>query len=335
MADSVPAGAMAPLFNAAPDLSYPGLSPQLLARTKQLWSARGLDFDPVWREGIRALPGFRAVPQMDSTPDSAAVDLVFLFDQTLLWAKALQAAAAAGHRLCSDGVAAISGADTCLTPAQWHGLAGVAARLVDQMAALRLLAMTGLPMPAMQIARSISEDADMALILLIRPKLAQRFAECTTAEQASDFWRRHIAGGRAFKAISEKLYTVGIDHSADTEYAIWRKSVLTILSTAVHSNLLSASTPQPRQDKPLLSDDSLYFATFRLHELCAYAQLVSPDLVHLLRQAGGTAPGTFAPLAAPLGAILINQIQSLNAPTGDRPDTFRDDTAGRETGRSH
>lgn len=304
MADSTPAGAIAPLFHTPPELSYPGLSPQLLARTKQLWSAKGLDFDHSWREGIRALPGFRAVPQLHALHDSAAVDLVFLFDQAMLWVRALHAATAAGHAGKNEG----------LTAAQWHGLAGITARLIEQMTALRLLALTELPMPAMQVARSLSEDADMALVLLIRPKLAQRFAECRTVEETGDFWRRHIAGGRAFKAISEKLYNVGIDHSADTEYAIWRKSVLTILSTAVHSNLLNTARPAPRQDKALLNDDSLYFATFRIHELCAYAQLVTPELTGLLHRAGEAASDTFAPLAAPLSVILVSQIQSLNSP---------------------
>ena len=305
MADSIPAGAIAPLFHTPPELSYPGLSPQLLARIKQLWSAKGLDFDHHWRKGIRSLPGFRTVPQLAASNDSAAVDLVFLFDQALLWVRTLHAAAAAGHARNVEGLAA----------AQWNGLAGVTARLIEQMAALRLLALTELPMPAMQIARSLSEDADMALVLLIRPKLAGRFAECRTAEETNDFWRRHIAGGRAFKAISEKLYTVGIDHSTDTEYAIWRKSVLTILSTAVHSNLLNTAPPEPRHGKALLNDDSLYFATFRIHELCAYAQLVTPELTGLLDRAGAKGPGTFAPLAAPLSAILVDQIQSLNAPS--------------------
>lgn len=304
MADTIPTGAITPLHHTPPEMSYPGLSPQLLARIKQLWSARGLDFDPCWRAGIRALPGFRAVPRLDNSVDSAAVDLVFLFDQALLWIRALHAAAVAGHSRSIDG----------LTAAQWHGLAGVTARLTDQMAALRLLSLTELPMPAMQIARSLSEDVDTALVLLIRPKLAQRFAECRTAEDANDFWRRHIAGGRAYKAISEKLYSVGIDHSADTEYAKWRKSVLTILSTAVHSTLLNTTPRLPSEGKALVNDDSLYFATFRIHELCAYAQLVTPRLTDLLDSAGDTAPGSFAPLAAPLSAILIGQIQSLTAP---------------------
>jgi len=305
MTETSPPGATAPLLHTPPELSYPDLSPQLLARVKQLWSARGLDFDRHWRAGIRSLPGFRAVPRLDVSTNSAAVDLVFLFDQALLWVRALQAAAATGHACGIDG----------LTAAQWHGLAGVTARLTEQMTALRLLALTELPMPAMQVARSLSEDADMALVLLIRPKLAQRFAECATVEDTNEFWRRHIAGGRAFRAISQKLYTVGIDHSADTDYAKWRKSVLTILSTAVHSNLLRTPAPDPRPGTGLLSDDSLDFATVRIHELCAYAQLVTPDLTGALEMAGERSPATFAALAAPLSAILVSQIQSLNAPT--------------------
>lgn len=305
MGDSIPTGAIMTLHHAPPEMSYPGLSPQLLARVQQLWSAKGLDFDPCWRAGVRALPGFRVVPRREHCVDSAAVDLVFLFDQALLWVRAIHAAAVAGHRRSVEG----------LTPSQWHSLAGVTARLTDQMAALRLLSLTELPMPAMQIARSLSEDVDTALVLLIRPKLAQKLADCRTAEDANEFWRRHIAGGRAYKAISEKLYSVGIDHSADTEYAKWRKSVLTILSTAVHGNLLNTTARLPTGDKVLVNDDSFYFATFRIHELCAYAQLVTPNLTEMLDSTAEAASGTFAPLAAPLSTILIGQIQSLTAPT--------------------
>lgn len=308
MTETLPPGSVTPLCSGPPELSYPGLSPQLLARVKQLWSARGLDFDPCWRAGIRSLPGFHPVPRFDGSTNSAAVDLVFLFDQAMLWIRAMHAATAAGH---AHGV-------TGLTPDQWHGLAGITARLTEQLSALRLLALTGLPMPAMQIARAISEDVDMALVLLIRPKLAQRFALCRSAEDTNDFWRRHIAGGRAFKAIAEKLYGVGIDHSADTDYAKWRRSVLTTLSTAVHSNILSAADTGRSPNKALLNDDSIYFATYRVHELCAYAQLVTPDLTDWLRRTGELAPDSFAPLAAPLSAILINQIQSLSSPASPR-----------------
>lgn len=299
-----------PLDSAAPELSYPGLSPQLLARVTQLWSVAGLEFDRHWRNGVRSLPGFRALPRVESSPDSANVDLVFLFDQCILWVRALHDAANVGLAERIEG----------LSDAQWQGLVGLSARLTEQLAALRLLALNDLPMPAMQIARSVSEDVDMALVLLIRRKLAQRFADCRTTEDANDFWRRHIAGGRAFRSISEKLYSVGIDYSADTEYAKWRKSVLTTLGAAVHSNALSPRM-QPRQrDDVLVNGDSLHFATFRIHELCAFGQLVEPKLTGALERAGkgasedGPEPPSMAALAGPLTRILINQIASLSSP---------------------
>lgn len=307
-----PPGAIVPLETGPPELSYPDLSPQLLARVKQLWSARGLDFDQSWRIGIRSLPGFRAVPHLDRSSNSAAIDLVFLFDQTLLWIRALQAVAAAGHAHQIDG----------LTKAQWFGLAGITARLTEQMTALRLLALTALPMPAMQIARAVSEDVDMALVLLIRPKLAERFVACRSLEETNDFWRRHIAGGRAFRAIAERLYGIGIDHSADTDYARWRRSVLTTLNTAVHSNILSAKGDRA-PGHSLLNDDSIYFATFRIHELCAYAQLVRPDLTDRLSAAKDTTPDGLAALAVPLSSIIISQIQSLSAPASTLNATMR------------
>lgn len=308
MTDNGNVTAFAPFGPTPPELSYPGLSPQLLARVKQLWSAKGLDFDKSWRLAMHSFPGFEALPRLEQSSTSAAVDLVFLFDQCVIWARAVHAAAAAGRAHAVAG----------LTAAQWHGLAGVTARLVEQLGALRLLALNELPMSAMQIARSVSEDADMALVLLIRPRLAERFAQCRTVEDASDFWRRHIAGGRAFRTVAQRLYSVGIDHSDDTEYARWRRSVLAVLGASVHSNALQAGLPARRDRQVLVNDDSLHFATYRIHELCSFAQLVKPELTDILRAAGSAAPAQkvnpFAPLAAPLNSIIVSQIQSLNAP---------------------
>lgn len=296
---------------AVPEGSYSGLSPQLLARVKQLWSAAGLDLDPTWRGAVRNIPGFRPVSRNEQATSSADVDLVFLFDQCLIWVLSVHSACDTGRRKQCAG----------LTPAQWHGMSALTARLVEQLAALRLLALTDLPMPAMQIARSLSEDVDMALVLLIRPKLAERFASCKSAEDATDFWRRHIAGGRAFRSVSEKLYAVGIDHSADTDYAKWRKSVLTTLGAAVHSNALKTRIQTEQAEGVLLNGDSLHFASFRIHELCAFAQLVEPSFTETLARAGRTATDDMlAPVAAPLSAVLVNQIPSLTvSPTLSHP----------------
>ncbi|MAC81597.1 MAG: hypothetical protein CML66_26450 [Rhodobacteraceae bacterium] len=47
-----PPRAVLPLDHAPADMSYPGLSPQLLARVTRLWSAAGLDLDPHWRTAV-------------------------------------------------------------------------------------------------------------------------------------------------------------------------------------------------------------------------------------------------------------------------------------------
>lgn len=296
-------GEIAALASAPPERSYPGLSPQLLARTKQLWSVRGLNFDAAWRMAVRSLPGFRSLPRIDGSATSAQVDLVFLFDQCVIWLKAVNAAARAGQDAEIEG----------LDAAQWHGLTAVSARLIEQVTALRMLALTDLSMPAMQIARSASEDVDMLLLLLIRPKLAARFVECRDADEATDFWRRHIAGGRAFRALTEKLYEIGLDYAPDSEYGIWRKDVLTVLGAAVHSNALAMPAGNSQPGALLANDSSLYFATFRIQELCAYAQLIKPGLNEALVSAAERAQTgeTLAELAAPLSDIIVNQIQSL------------------------
>ncbi|MEQ8903155.1 MAG: hypothetical protein RID11_05270 [Roseovarius sp.] len=300
-------GEITPLRPPRPEQSYPGLSPQLLARVEQLWSANGLEFDRSWKLAVRSLPGFRGLPRLD-TPSSAQVDLVFLFDQCVIWVKALHAAAVAGKAQGTPG----------LYPEQWNGMAAVSARLIEQITALRILALTNLPMPAMQIARSVSEDVDMILAQLARHKLAARFVGCRDVDEANEFWRRHIAGGRAFRAVAEKLYNIGLDQSADTEYGQWRQKVLTILGAAVHSNALAP--PPAERRRGLMNDDSIYFATFRIHELCAYSQLIKPNLTEALECAAQKQPPSnsqdarLARLAAPMSAVLINQIQSLAWP---------------------
>lgn len=301
-------GEITPLCHARPERTYPGLSPQLLARVQQLWSAKGLEFDSHWKLAVGSMPGFRPLPRLE-TPSSAQVDLVFLFDQCVIWVKALHAAAVAGKSHDTPG----------LHPEQWQGMAAVSARLIEQITALRMLALTDLPMPAMQIARSVSEDVDMILVQLARRKLAARFVACQDVAEANDFWRRHIAGGRAFRAVTEKLYDIGLDQSADTEYGQWRQKVLTILGAAVHSNALAPPSSERRSG--LVNDDSVYFSTFRIHELCAYSQLITPNLTDALHRAAHMHPvpesqdARLARLAAPMSGVLINQIQTLAWPT--------------------
>lgn len=66
MTDNGNVTAFAPFGPTPPELSYPGLSPQLLARVKQLWSAKGLDFDKSWRLAMHSFPGFEALPGLNS-----------------------------------------------------------------------------------------------------------------------------------------------------------------------------------------------------------------------------------------------------------------------------
>ena len=172
--------------------------------------------------------------------------------------------------------AAVHMADTRLTEPQWRALHAITFRMIEQLDAIRLLFLTDLPTPSMQIARSISEDVDMALAFVSRPKLAARFIECTTVEEAHDFWRRHIAGGRAFKAVSEKLYRAGLEFDQSGEYAAWRKEVKAILGTAVHSSFRPPSAP-PSRAPHNASNDCIYFVTLRLQEMCAYAHGLTSD----------------------------------------------------------
>ncbi len=173
----------------SPEACYRHVSPQLLARARQLWSARGLDLDAAWGEAIRDAPGFLPLALERRPQDSRPVDLLLLFDQAAIWVAACRwPPAAPGDWPPPAGDGAVG------RSAAWPAGDPGAAR--DEIAAVRVLAVTGLPTPAMQIMRSISEDVDMALVVLLRPKVARQFAECRTPQEAGEFWKRHVAGGR-------------------------------------------------------------------------------------------------------------------------------------------
>ena len=143
----------------APEACYRHVSPQLLARVRQLWSARGLDLDAAWGGAIRDAPGFLPLALERRPQDSRPVDLLLLFDQAAIWVYGLRVATGCAWRL------AAAGQQTALSGDQLRGLLAILGRLRDEIAAVRVLAVTGLPTPAMQIMRSISEDVDMALVV--------------------------------------------------------------------------------------------------------------------------------------------------------------------------
>ncbi|WP_157971056.1 hypothetical protein [Pseudogemmobacter bohemicus] len=236
-----------------------------------MWSARGHDLDKLWGECIRDLPGFRPLPATERPEaDSRAHDRLCLFDQALIWVMALNRAAGAGMRL--EGLR--------LARDQFCALHILSGRVIETVSAIRLLVLSELAVPALQLARSVSEDVDMLLALLLRRKLAQQFVACHSADEANDFWRRHIAGGRAFRLVAEKLYAIGLDHSDQSEYGRWRREVLTLLGSAVHSSPLGQGERGRDAAWPAnpVARDCLEFVTHRLHELCAWAHLIDIGL---------------------------------------------------------
>ncbi len=210
------------------------------------------------------------------------MDLLLLFDQAAIWVHGLRVATGCAWRL------AAAGQQTALSGDQLRGLLAILGRLREEIAAVRVLAVTGLPTPAMQIMRSISEDVDMALVVLLRPKVARQFAECRTPQEAGEFWKRHVAGGRAFRAVAEQLYRVGLDYSEDSSYAHWRKEVQVLLGAAVHTSYVGAGGPDTA------ASDCLYFATLRLQELCVYSLMLGQALRADLAAGAATADASRA-----------------------------------------
>ena len=287
-----------------PEAYYRHVSPQLLARVRQLWSARGLDLDLAWRVAVRQARGFLPF-RLESPPqDSRPADLLLLFDQAAIWIHGLQVGVGGAWRLAS------AGRTTALSGDQLRGLLAILVRLREEIAAVRVLAVTGLPTPAMQIMRSISEDVDMALVVLLRPKVARQFAECRTPEAAGEFWKRHVAGGRAFRAVAEQLYRVGLDYSAHSSYARWRREVQVLLGAAVHTSYVGAGGSGADVT------NCLYFATLRLQELCIYSLMLGQALRTDLAAALATADAAEAAMlrvALAGGEIVLDQMRWLTA----------------------
>jgi hypothetical protein len=300
-----------------PERFYSAMTPQLAARLRQMWSARGHDLDRIWGECIRGLPGFRPLPPGKPEADSRAHDGLCLFDQALIWIISLNRAAEAGNRVAG---LRLSGPQLCAL----HLLSG---RLIETVSALRLLVLSELSVPALQLARSVSEDVDMLLALLLRPRLAQQFVGCRTADEANDFWRRHIAGGRAFRLVAEKLYSIGLDYSDQSEYGQWRREVLTLLGSAVHSSPLGRRGQGRDAAWPAnpVACDCLDFVTHRLHELCAWAHLLESGLDEDLACIAERAPSDSALLAFAAGSrdILLDQMRWTMAGQGGAAATAR------------
>ncbi len=252
------------------DGHYLGVSPQLLARVRQSWLAQRLDLDAVWRESIQTLPGYGELDALPAFCDSRPIDLLLLFDQACCWVDAVRGAAA-----LLDGRT-----DGKLSRDQARGLVAVTTRLRDELAAVRVLTIAGLAMPAMQISRAISEDVDLALALLVRRRLAQAFVDCRTPEDAAEFWRNHVSGGRAFRLVAQALYRFGLDYSEDSEYVRWRKEVLVFLGSAVHTSFIGAAAGEGAATAGALNSaaqECLYFATMRVQEMCAYSLVIGGD----------------------------------------------------------
>lgn len=281
--------------------SYTGVSPQLLARVRQNWSAQRLDLDVVWREAMSAMPGFCDVDPGDAQ-DSRPFDLLLLFDQGYLWVDALRR---------ETGALAPEAASR-LTPQQISGIAAVAGRLCEELSAVRMLAVAGLVTPAMQVSRSVSEDVDLTLAILVRRRIAAAFAECRSPEDAAAFWRRFVAGGRAFQLVARALYEHGLDRTEDSEYARWRREVLAFLGAAVHGSVLGRGAARAEGLGPALQE-CLYFATVRLQELAAYALLLGGDLRAELSRRAPETPASAQRLRFLLrgGDILIDQMRWL------------------------
>ncbi len=296
------------------DRHYVGVTPQLLARVRANWSAHRLDLDAIWREAVQGLPGFCELDRLPAFPDSRPVDLLLLFDQGCAWVDTLREVCLMLER---------AGAEGRLTPAQVRGLAAIAARLREGLAAVRTLAIAGLSMPAMQIARSISEDVDLALALMVRRKLAEAFVECRTPEDAAEFWRRHIAGGRAFRLVAQALYRFGLDYSEDSDYVRWRKEVLVFLGSAVHTSFVGTAAAERAagQGDSLnpTAQECLYFATIRVQEMCAYSLVLGADLRADLDRLDAPAGLSAQRLrfAQVGGEIIVDQMRWLTGTRGD------------------
>ena len=287
------------------EANYPGVSPQLMARTRQMWSSRGLDLDKIWRNTIGRFRGAGSIECQNPEASSSPVDQFFMFEQAAIWVASLNASAEL----------AIDMPHTKLTTPQWRALHALTFRLIEQLDAIRLLFLNELPTPSMQIARSISEDIDMALAFISRPKLAARFTECETIEEANEFWRRHIAGGRAFKAVSEQLYRAGLEFDQSGEYAVWRKKVKAILGTAVHSSFRVPVSHQPGTQPGQFREtrDCLYYVTLRLQEMCAYSHGLTKnfgeDLKAINQNASSASDGELGRLTARISEITVDQLR--------------------------
>lgn len=107
--------------------------------------------------------------------------------------------------------------------------------------AVRRLVLSGLDTPARAEARTLDEHLCACIAFLHDRKLAERFQQCQTKEDASQFWYENLNTKAVRKHLNAVERTVGVEPVVSVEMRAWRSNEIDWFSQAIHPSYIGAA----------------------------------------------------------------------------------------------
>ena len=121
----------------------------------------------------------------------------------------------------------------------WRAHLALSGCIVSQLIAVRKLVVEGLDIPAKQVARSIVEYSDVAILLSIDESLVENFVKSQEIEDQNAFWYKYVSKGKARRAYYRKLVEV-VGEKVAQDHIEFRKQEDTVLSVSAHPSFVAS-----------------------------------------------------------------------------------------------
>lgn len=107
--------------------------------------------------------------------------------------------------------------------------------------AVRRLVLSGLDTPARAIARTLDEHLCACIAFLHDRKLAERFQQCQSKDEAAQFWYENLNTKAIRKHLNAVERTVGLEPIVSVDMRAWRSNEIDWFSQAIHPSYLGAA----------------------------------------------------------------------------------------------
>ncbi len=107
--------------------------------------------------------------------------------------------------------------------------------------AVRRLVLSGLDTPARAEARTLDEHLCACIAFLHDRQVAERFQQCQSKEDASQFWYENLNTKSLKKHLNAVEKSIGLDQIVSSEMRGWRANEIDWFSQAIHPSYLGAA----------------------------------------------------------------------------------------------